>query len=100
MNWHIVALMTNTATIAEMPQRPVNQRVGANVRIIMGLRNKSQAELAALIHTTQSSMSRRIKGTTDWAPDELDAVAEFLSVPVGRLFQKLPDLDSNQEPAG
>ena len=92
--------MTNVASIHDAEPRPINIRVGANVRIIMQLRGKSQADLAGLIHTTQSSMSRRIKGSTDWAPDEMQKVAQYLNVPVGRLFSELPDLDSNQEPAG
>lgn len=92
--------MTKTATISELPQRPVNQLVGANVRFIMQLRDKTQVDLARLIHTTQSSMSRRIGGGTDWAPDELDAVAKYLNVQVGRFFEALPDLDPQTKDYG
>lgn len=70
------------------------------MKIIAGLRGVAQNELADLLGTTPSSMSRRINGGTDWSPDEIQTVATHLNVTVGRLFQKLPDLDSNQEPAG
>ena len=95
-----MAHMTNTASIQPRPIRPVNQRVGRNVRDIMFAREKNQVELALAIGVTESSMSRRIKGTTDWAPDEMEIVASLLNVKVSRLFEMLPDLDLNQEPTG
>ena len=89
------------SNVMRMPEpRPVNSRVGTNVSIIMMMRGKTQAQLGNILGVTQSSMSRRIAGHTDWSPDELEATAAFLNVAVGRLFEVLPGLDSNQEPIG
>lgn len=89
------------SNVIHMPERrPVNQRVGLNVSLIMRMRGKTQAQLAAALGMTQASASRRISGLSPWTPDELEATAAFLNVAVGRLFEELPGLDSNQEPAG
>ena len=89
------------SNIMRMPERrPVNQRVGMNVSIVMLRRGKTQTELASRLHVTQASISRRICGASPWTPDELEATAEFLNISVGRLFEALPGLDSNQEPIG
>ncbi|MGW9345875.1 helix-turn-helix domain-containing protein [Streptomyces albidoflavus] len=89
------------SNLVQMPERrPVNQRVGMNVHLIMMMRGKTQMELARVLGVTQSSASRRLSGLSPWTPDELEATAEFLNVSVGRLFEELPHLDSNQEPIG
>jgi hypothetical protein len=98
--WHRVHAMTNVAQLPERSSKPVNELVGTNVRWIAELRGVSQKELALLIGVTQGSMSRRMSGATDWAPDEMQKVADRLNVPIARLFSALPHLDSNQEPAG
>ena len=94
--------MTNLAYLEPAPAdyRPVNQLVGMNVAVIAQIRGRTQRELAEACGVTQSSMSRRIAGSTDWSPDDMQKVADLLNVRVSRLFEKLPDLDSNQEPAG
>ncbi|WP_425562782.1 helix-turn-helix domain-containing protein [Microbacterium soli] len=89
------------SNVIQMPERrPVNQRVGLNVSLIMRMRGKTQAQLAGVLGITQASASRRISGMSPWTPDELEATAAFLNVAIGRLFEELPGLDSNQEPAG
>lgn len=89
------------SNITRMPERrPVNQRVGLNISLIMRMRGVSQIELATRLGVTQSSVSRRLTGVSPWEPDELETAAETLSVSVGRFFEELPNLDSNQEPAG
>lgn len=95
-----MADMREVAELSTPKAKPVNQRIGRNVRDIMWLRGITVTELAHRIGVQQSSMSRRIRGTTDWTPDEIDAAARILDVSVARLWKKLPDLDSNQEPAG
>lgn len=93
--------MVTYMTINAMPQKdtkPVNELVGQNVRLIAQMRGKSQVELALTLGVDATSMSRRINGRTDWSPDEMQKVASLLDVKVWRLFEPLPDLDSNQEP--
>jgi transcriptional regulator with XRE-family HTH domain len=92
--------MTNIARLPERTPKPVNELVGMNVSIAAQRRGITQKDLAEAIGVTQTSMSRRISGTTDWSPDEMERVARILRVEVARLFVKLPDLDSNQEPIG
>jgi transcriptional regulator with XRE-family HTH domain len=81
-------------------KREVNRRVGMNVKIAMMMRGVGQPALAAALGVTQPSVSRRLSGHTPWTPDELEAAATLLGVSIGRLFEKLPGLDSNQEPIG
>ncbi|MBS3177716.1 MULTISPECIES: helix-turn-helix domain-containing protein [unclassified Pseudoclavibacter] len=106
MVWHTVAHMTNVASIFPEPQpiddgaKPVNKRVGMNVSIIMRMRRITQKQLAVALGVTQGSMSRRINGTTDWSPDDMEKAAHLLSVKVARLFEELPEMDSNHQPAG
>ena len=116
-----MAHMTNVASLpAHDDERPVNQRVGFNVSTYMRLRGVSQKTLAKQLGVTQGSMSRRINGTTDWSPDDMQRAADYLGIEVSRLFErlpylagnekmapapksegpKLPELDSNQQPAG
>lgn len=89
--------MTNNA-MPQIDSKPVNVLVGHNVRNFASIRGKSQIELALALGVDASSMSRRIKGITDWAPDEMAKVASLLGVKIWRLFEPLPDMDSNHEP--
>ena len=44
-------------------------------------------------------VSRRLAGTTLMSAGDLQMFADLIGVPISRFFE-LPDLDSNQEPAG
>ena len=69
------------SNLTQLPERrPVNQRVGLNISLIMRMRGVSQTELAARLGVTQSSVSRRLTGLSPWTPDELEAAAEILNV--------------------
>jgi len=95
--------MTNVANIHDHGKqaRPVNSRVGQNVRYIMHARGISQVQLALEVGLTQAAVSRRISGATDWTPDEMVDTARILKVSVDTLFTlKLPEVDSNHQPAG
>ncbi|WP_420892892.1 helix-turn-helix domain-containing protein [Pseudoclavibacter helvolus] len=64
------------------------------------MRRITQKQMAAALGVTQGAMSRRINGTTDWSPDDMEKAAHLLNVKVARLFEELPEMDSNHQPAG
>ena len=106
--------MSITSMPSAKPAKPVNSHIGRTIRDLMFEKNKTQVEMALTLGIDQGSMSRRIRGRTDWSPDELVIVARVLGITVAELFPaetrkgpaggaarpSLPDLDSNQEPAG
>jgi transcriptional regulator with XRE-family HTH domain len=58
------------------------ERVAAVVRSEMARQLKTQVQLASAVDMTQQAVSRRLRGTTAFSLDELQAVAEFLGVPL------------------
>lgn len=63
-----------------------NDRVAANVRAELAARRISGSRLATAVGVTRSTMYRRLDGTAPWPVDEVEAVADFLGVPVESLF--------------
>lgn len=87
--------------IIQMPQAtPANQRVGMNVRIAMLSRGVDQPALGRALGLSQPSISRKLNGQTQWTPDEIEATAALLRVPIERLFQELPDFGSDDNDSG
>lgn len=96
-----MAHMTNVASISEKAKAkdPTNVRIGKNVRYIMGVREVNQVQLALELGLTESQVSRRITGSVDWTPSDIEKTARLLTVEIGRVFTlELPDMDSNHEP--
>ena len=96
-----------------LPHVDVNQLVADNVRAELSRQRWSGRQAAVALGVTNTYVSRRTSGTTPMTPSDLSMFAEFLDVPVSRFFadtQKaptrmgeglsLPELDSNQQPAG
>lgn len=78
--------------------------VSNNVRALSALHNISQKELAKAIGIDQSSVSQRWRGKRQWQLEDLAKVAAVLGItpwelvtPLGDI-EKLPQLDSNQQP--
>lgn len=74
------------------------QRVGASVRAEMARRRKSQADLAALLGTSQAAVSRRLSGAVAFDVDELTVIAEHLGVPLVALLADAPHPPSPRTP--
>lgn len=80
--------MTTTAIAPE----ELNRRLGRRIRNMMFGR-MTQADLAKAIGTTQSGMSRRIRGTTEFTPYELLITARKLNTTVDALLSEMQPLD-------
>jgi transcriptional regulator with XRE-family HTH domain len=86
--------MTDIARIVPKAKNAVNVRVGRNVRDIMFMRDVNQVRMALELGLTESQVSRRISGSVDWTPADIEKTAQVLDVRIERLFQELPELDS------
>lgn len=98
-----MTLMSNVASLAAQRKEksPTNMRLARNVRYIMGERGISQVQLALDLGLTESQVSRRLSGSVDWTPDDIEKAARLLRVGIERLFTlPLPEVDSNHQPAG
>lgn len=98
-----MTLMTNVASLAAQRKEksPTNMRLARNVRYIMSERGISQVQLALDLGLTESQVSRRLSGSVDWTPDDIEKAARLLRVGIERLFTlPLPEVDSNHQPAG
>lgn len=89
--------MTNTAA---SPRHNLDAVIGENVHRLMWRARKSQTETAMALGMTQGALSRKLRGDRPWYADEIQSAATLFKREVGDLFKLLPDLDSNQEPAG
>lgn len=88
-----------------------NAVVAANLRAQLALLGWNQAQLAAALGMTEMWISRRLKGGAKLLPDDIVMFADFFQVPINDLFktkkaptpkgegQRLPEMDSNHQPA-
>ena len=60
--------------------------LNANVRAEMVRRGETQVTLAAKLHVTQPTLSRRLRGEADWTINDLYRLAEVLQVPLSALL--------------
>ncbi len=91
----------NTADSAALqPEMDLDVRIGANVHTLMWRAQEKQAALAVQWGMSQAALSLKLRGRRPWFAAEIDAAARHYKVTRDELFTKLPDLDSNQEPAG
>lgn len=87
--------------------------VGRRVHMMMWEQRITQTALGRAIGLDQSGLGKRLRGERGWSLDDLAAVADELDVTIAYLVGEtkeaptpkggghtLPDLDSNQEPAG
>ena len=74
--------------------------VGRRAHHLMWDRKISQASLAPALGMTQTALSRKLRGERKWTLADLVSAARELRVTTSYLLGELPDLDSNQEPAG
>ena len=90
-----------------------NDLVAANLRAEMGRQRWTGRKMAAALGMTAPYVNRRMSGATPMTAEDMVMFADLIGIPVTRLFlgmQKgpaggaagpsLPELDSNQQPAG
>lgn len=63
-----------------------NADVAGKVRGAAAEKRVTQAELAQALSMSEMAMSRRMKGETPFAPEELSRLADALSTPVATFF--------------
>lgn len=97
MVWHRLSYMTNAQI---QPTATMDTIIGENVYMLMFRNGMKQTELALKLGMTQGALSRKLRGDRPWYSDEIKDAADTFGLRVDRLFVKLPDLDSNQEPIG
>lgn len=91
----------------------VNQIVAANLRAELSRQRWSGRKAAAALGLTPVYVNRRLNGDTALDPNDLAMFSRLLHVPIGKFFEEtekaptargggewLPELDSNQQPAG
>lgn len=62
-----------------------NEFVASEIRAEMARQRRSQQELARALGWTQPFISRRLTGSVALSTDEIERIAEVLSVPVDQL---------------
>lgn len=62
------------------------QRCATEIRGLMGARRLGAADLARVIGVSTSTAKRRMYGDSDLSVNELEDIAEWLDVPVGRII--------------
>ena len=75
----------------------LNAQIAVEIRVLCARKGLSQTELARRIGVPQPTFSRRMRGDVAFDTFDLQAIAAALEVKVSDL---LPQLDSNQQPAG
>lgn len=64
--------------------------IGTNVKIFLMARGKSQTALGKKLGLQRSTMSNKIHGRTAWTAADVFETANFLNVPVQRLYDAGP----------
>ncbi len=108
-----------TVTTFPAPSRAADSAgiVARNLKRLMAERGVPQRQVAEVLGITQSNVSKRLKGTTPFTTDDLDALARAFDIHPGALLSEagqnwsapaargdegtgLPRRDSNLQPAG
>ena len=71
-----------------MPLETTSQRVGANVRAEMARHRLSQERIAKQLNISQQALSQRLGGKVAFRVDELDSLADILSVSITDLMRR------------
>lgn len=97
----LVSYLDDMSTSALAPiDTPVDAVIGRNVDYLIWQSRQTKAALAARMGITGGALGHKLRGRRPWAAAELQFVATHFRVSIDSLFRELPDLDSNQEPAG
>jgi transcriptional regulator with XRE-family HTH domain len=84
----------------ETARDETRETVASNLDAELTRQRWSKRKAAAALGITPIYVTRRTSGEVELSASDLVMFASFLNIPVTRLLTKLPDLDSNQEPAG
>lgn len=106
-------------TIEAIPALTHSELLGREIKAWLVRRGLKQSDIAETLGIVQSGVSHRLRGRTPFTIDQLIQIAGLLDVTLGELLptevlnaqgprsatrneglQKLPRLDSNQQPSG
>jgi len=73
---------------------PTANRAARQIRGLMAEQRKKGRELAHLLGISQQSASRRMNGETPFNVDELEKIARWLNVSIGRLISAPIPIDT------
>lgn len=66
----------------------LSKQIAERVELLMFLNGRrNRAELAAVLGMSAPTVSRRLSGQNSFTPDELQAMADWLGVPVRELIE-------------
>lgn len=87
-------MTTDVLDAADIKKRG-NAMIGEKVHTLMWREGRKQNELANVLRVDQGSVSKRLRGKTDWTAIDLIATAHWLDVPVEDLLPEVvpPDDD-------
>lgn len=105
--------MSQNTIISDDRAESLDVAVGRRVHMLMWEKRVTQTALGRSIGLDQSGLGKRLRGERGWSLDDLRDVADELGTTIAYLVGEteeaptpkggghtLPDLDSNQEPAG
>ena len=76
------------------------ETIAANLDAELSRKRYTKRRAALAMGLSHVYVTRRAKGQVELSGSDMVMFAKFLNIPVTRFFVGLPDLDSNQEPAG
>jgi transcriptional regulator with XRE-family HTH domain len=88
-----------TETNGAIGGRTLNGRAAAQIRALMAARRRTSAGLGELLGISQSHASRKLNGEGTLTLDQVQAVAEWLDVPITDIITPVPGLDYSPTPA-
>jgi predicted transcriptional regulator len=56
------------------------------IRVELARRRSNQGHLAQILELSQPAIHRRMSGKVSWRVSELQAIADFLEIPIGALL--------------
>ncbi len=80
--------MSNAQELSSPLNNSGNETIAANIRGLLGYRGKTQADLARGLGLSEMSLSRRMKSRAEFTSSEIVAVADYLHVAPGDLFDE------------
>ena len=98
--------MTTSPVFTVAAPMTLSDVVAQNLKLLMATRRVTQAQLADVLGISQAGVSARMRGRTPFDVNELGSLARAFGVRPADLvrvdggFDGLPQLDSNQQPAG
>ena len=80
-------MSTDVTHLVPLAQRPLHERVAANVRAEMARLSVTQTRMANLLGVTQQTVSAKRSGATPFTLDELELVAPVFGMTVEELIR-------------